>query len=52
MTQLNSGGLGDSVDITGQLLGSADDTTFLPGLTTIQNETDRSVANLQIPQAE
>ena len=32
MMQLNGGGLGGGVDITGQLLGSTDDTTFLSGL--------------------
>ena len=48
MMQLNGGGM----DITGQLLGSSDDTTFLSGLTTIQNETDRSVADLQSLQVE
>ena len=52
MMQLNGGGLGGGVDITGQLLGSTDDTTFLSGLATIQNETDRSVADLQTLQAE
>ena len=52
MMQLNGGGLGGGVDITGQLLGSTDDTTFLSGLATIQNETDRSVADLQALQAE
>ena len=52
MMQLNGGGLGGSVDITGQLLGSTDDTTFLSGLSTIQNETDRSVADLQTLQVE
>ena len=48
MMQLNGGGM----DITGQLLGSSDDTTFLSGLTTIQNETDRSMADLQTLQVE
>ena len=52
MMQLNGGGLGGGVDITGQLLGSTDDTTFLSGLSTIQNETDRSVADLQTLQVE
>ena len=52
MMQLNGGGLGGGVDITGQLLGSTDDTTFLSGLATIQNETDRSVTDLQTLQAE
>ena len=52
MMQLNGGGLGGGVDITGQLLGSTDDTTFLSGLSTIQNETDRSVTDLQTLQAE
>ena len=53
MMQLNSGGgLGGSVDITGQLLSSGDDSTFLSGLGTIQNETDRSVADLQSLQVE
>lgn len=35
MVQLNGGGLGGGMDTTGQLLGSIDDTTFLPGLITI-----------------
>ena len=52
MMQLNGGGLGGGVDITGQLLGSTDDTTFLSGLATIQNETDRSVTDLQTLQVE
>ena len=52
MMQLNGGGLGGGVDITGQLLGSTDDTTFLSGLSTIQNETDRGVADLQTLQVE
>lgn len=52
MMQLNGGGLGGGVDITGQLLGSTDDTTFLSGLSTIQNETDRSMTDLQTLQVE
>ena len=52
MMQLNGGGLGGGVDITGQLLGSTDDTTFLSGLATIQNETDRSMTDLQTLQVE
>ena len=52
MMQLNGGGLGGGVDIAGQLLVSDDDSTFLSGLATIQNETDRSVADLQTLQVE
>ena len=52
MMQLNGGGVGSGVDIAGQLLDSNDDTTFLSGLVTIQNETDRSVADLQSLQVE
>jgi len=52
MMQLNGGGMGGGVDITGQLLSSTDDNTFLSGLSTIQNETDRSVADLQTLQVE
>lgn len=48
MLQLNSGGM----DITSQLLSSATDSSFLSGLTTIQNETDRSNADLQALQVE
>ncbi len=48
MLQLNSGGL----DITSQLLSSGTDSSFLSGLSTIQNETDRSNSDLQALQVE
>ena len=48
VVQLQSGGF----DITAQLLTSESESSFLSSLATIQNEADRSNANLQLLQVE
>ncbi len=48
VVQLQSGGF----DITAQLLTSDSESSFLSGLATIQNEANRSNANLQLLQVE